>query len=253
MTIGHRLIGNGPRRVIVLHGWFGDHTVWAPTFPLLDHAAFTYAFIDHRGYGASRHLPGPHGMQQMAADALSLADLLGWSRFAVVGHSMGGMAAQRLAIDAADRVQGLVGVTPVPAGGVRLPPEVQSVFEAAASDDAAAAMVIETSLGRRYTPALTQQLLALKRASVAPDVFSAYLRAFTGPGFADEAAALRCPVLALYGEYDEGVSGEMVRATFGSLYPQVRIEPLAASGHYPMVETPAQLATAMERFLRELA
>ena len=34
-------------------------------------------------------------MREIATDALELAESLDWSRFAVVGHSMGGMAAQR--------------------------------------------------------------------------------------------------------------------------------------------------------------
>jgi pimeloyl-ACP methyl ester carboxylesterase len=93
--IGHELIGRGPTRVVVLHGWLGDHAIWAPTYPFLDRDAFTYAFVDYRGYGASRALAGAHTMQEIAADAIALADHLGWRDFAAVGHSMGGMASRR--------------------------------------------------------------------------------------------------------------------------------------------------------------
>ena len=54
MTIGHTLIGDGPDKVVVAHGWFDDHTVYSPTFSYLDGARFAYAFMDYRGYGKSR-------------------------------------------------------------------------------------------------------------------------------------------------------------------------------------------------------
>jgi len=33
MVIGHRMFGEGPEKVIVLHGWHMDHTVFEPMFP----------------------------------------------------------------------------------------------------------------------------------------------------------------------------------------------------------------------------
>jgi pimeloyl-ACP methyl ester carboxylesterase len=159
------------------------------------------------------------------------------------------MAAQRLAIDAPERVRAVVAVTPVPATGAKMPPEVLAVFESAATDDAAAAMVVEISLGQRCTPALTRHVLRGRRATVDAPVFSAYLKAFTATDFSSEAAGLRCPLLVLYGEHDGGVSGEMVNAVFPSLYPAVQLRVLPNAGHYPMVETPPHLVTVVERFL----
>jgi pimeloyl-ACP methyl ester carboxylesterase len=130
--VAHDIKGTGDHHVVVLHGWFGDHQVWQPTYPLLDLQHFTYAFLDYRGYGASRDLHGDHSMNEMAQDAIGLADHLGWTHFSVVGHSMGGMAAQKVAIEAPARVRSVVGVTPVPATGAPLPPDVLQFFEAAA-------------------------------------------------------------------------------------------------------------------------
>jgi hypothetical protein len=75
--IGHKLIGNGPRGVIVFHGWLGDHTVFAPMFPYLDKNSYTYAFLDHRGYGLSRGIAGKHTVEEMAADGAELAAFFG--------------------------------------------------------------------------------------------------------------------------------------------------------------------------------
>lgn len=251
MDNGFEVIGSGPQHVIVLHGWFGDHSIWSPTYALLDRERFTYAFLDYRGYGASRALAGTYTMAEIAADAAALAARLGWDRYAVVGHSMGGMAAQRLAVDAPAQVQALVCVTPVPASGVKLPPEVAALFAAAVSDDAAALGVIEASLGGRLTPGLSAHVLALQRRSASPEAFSGYLRAFTQSDFSSEAKALRTPLLVLVGEHDGGVSAEFVQATFPVLYPHAVLASLPNAGHYPMVETPAYLVTVIERFLRQ--
>ena len=252
MVIGHEVIGTGPQKVMVLHGWFGDHGIWSPTYPFLDREAFSYAFVDYRGYGASRTMAGAHTMKEIAADALALADHLGWKRFGVIGHSMGGMAAQRLAVDAGSRVRGVIGVTPVPASGVPLPPEVDKLFASVVSDDQSARMVIGGSLGQRLAPAVTEYVLQFARRTTTPDAFGEYYTAFSKSNFSAEAGAVTAPMLVLVGQHDGGVSEEFVRASFLTLYPHAQIEVLPNCGHYPMLETPAWLVTRMEAFLSQL-
>src|SRR5579864_6989753 len=118
MANSYITVGHGPHRVVALHGWFGCAAGWGPLVDCLDGEAFTYAFMDYRGYGGSKHLKGRYTMEEIAADALALADHLKWSTFSMVGHSMGGMAIQRVLVESPARVRKLVAITPVPASGV---------------------------------------------------------------------------------------------------------------------------------------
>jgi esterase len=247
--IAYERIGQGPKHVFVLHGWFGDHGVWESVYPMLDTQRFSYVFVDYRGYGASGALDGPYSMARISTDVRDIAAHLGWSRYALVGHSMGGMAVQRVAIDAPQAVTAVVGVTPVPASGVPLPPEVLALFESAAHDDAAAAGVVEASLGHRLSRQVTRMVLAHKRKTVSDAVFAHYLRAFTATDFSADCARYTGPMLVLYGQHDQGVSEEFVRATFPQFFPQSILQVLENSGHYPMIETPAHLVTVLEAFL----
>src|SRR6187200_142669 len=113
MTNSAVIIGNGPVHVIALHGWFGDAQGWGNFPALIDGEAATWAFVNYRGYGERRDEPGEYTMAEISADVLELADSLQWKDFALVGHSMGGKAIQRVYADAPDRVTVLIGISPI--------------------------------------------------------------------------------------------------------------------------------------------
>ena len=126
--IRHSVFGRGPTKVIALHGWFGDSSVFDPMLPALDPEALTLAFMDYRGYGRSRHIGGEYTLAEIAHDAVALADALGWQRFGLLGHSMGGAAALRTTVSAPARVTRILAATPVPASGVPFDPGARQLF-----------------------------------------------------------------------------------------------------------------------------
>ncbi|MEU8433298.1 alpha/beta hydrolase [Streptomyces sp. NPDC029216] len=119
-VIPYEVQGNGPERVLALHHWLGDRSSFGPLRQHLDGGAFSYAFVDCRGYGEAMDTPGTYTMEEIAADALAVADDLGWDAFLVIGHFMGGKAAQLMLLDAPSRVRSIVGISPVPASGFLL-------------------------------------------------------------------------------------------------------------------------------------
>jgi len=69
---------------------------------------FRVISYDHRGTGASDVPAGGYGLDELTSDVLALLDSLGVERVHVVGVSMGGFIAQKLALDHPDRVERLV-------------------------------------------------------------------------------------------------------------------------------------------------
>lgn len=253
MNIRHdaHVIGQGRRKVLMLHGWFGHARGWGPMVQHLDTDAFSYAFMDYRGYGHRKGSGGPYTIEQIAHDALALADQLGWERFALVGHSMGGSAIQYVLAEAPQRVQALVGITPVPAGGVPFDPEGWAFFSAAAQDPAVRRAIIDLTTGRRLTGTWLDAMVRSSLAHSDVEAFAGYLTAWAKTAFLERIQGRTVPVLVIPGEHDPALGEATCRATWLQHYPQARLEVMANAGHYPMDETPIALVTAMERFLRE--
>lgn len=90
-VIPHDVMGTGSERALLLHNWFGDRSSFDPMREYLNGDAFSYAFLDCRGYGEAIDADGAFTMDEVAGDALAVADHLGWESFSVIGHSTGGL------------------------------------------------------------------------------------------------------------------------------------------------------------------
>ena len=100
--------GSGPVLLLV-HGFPLDHSMWAGQ---VDALAGRYRVIapDLRGFGQSSGHDEKTTMQQFAGDLVGLLDALGIPEAHIVGASMGGMIAQRIAISHPDRTRTLTSI-----------------------------------------------------------------------------------------------------------------------------------------------
>lgn len=244
----HR-VGHGPHHVLVLHGWFGDAHAFEPIEPWLSTAQFSYVFMDYRGYGGMRAVPGTYSIDEIAHDALALADMLDWTDFSLVGHSMGGMVAEKIAALVSRRVRALLALAPVPCGGMRYDTATRRLLEASATQTALRATIIDRSTGTRLPGSWVQWKAAYSAATACEAAFAAYLHAWSNSDF-ETTQRNDLPVHVIVGAHDPTFNAALMESSYLRRYPQATLEVLNDAGHYPMNETPLALVAAMETFLR---
>ena len=242
-------IGHGPHRDLGLHGWFGSARGWGPLVNVLDRERFTYVFMDYRGYGGSKAAPGKFTIEEIATDAIALADSLRWDRFSLLGHSMGGKAIQRVLVDAPSRVNKLVAVTPVPAAAVPFDDAGWGLFTSAAKSADARRGIIGFSTGNRLSATWVNTMARHSLDNSTEEAFAAYLLAWAKSDFSARVQGLTTPVKVIVGEHDPAITADIIGATFLVNYPHATLEVMTNAGHYPMDETPVALATSIEAFL----
>ena len=248
-VIGHTLVGSGPQKVIILHGWWGDYTAYSAMLPYLDGAQFTYAFMDYRGYGKSSDMDGPHSIEQIAQDAIGLADYLNWDEFHAIGHSMGGMAVQKIIAMAEGRVISAVAITPVPACGSPLDEDGKALFHGAKTSDENRAGILNFLTSGRLSDSWYRYTVRRSRETTDEQAFHDYMLAWTETDFANEVRGNATPLLILIGEYDQAITVEAMDQTILKWCPKATIDIIHNAGHFPMAETPVRLATLMENYM----
>jgi pimeloyl-ACP methyl ester carboxylesterase len=253
MTIPQTIVGRGPIRVLALHGWFGSAGGWGMLPQLIDQDAYTYAFLDYRGYGARLSETGDYSIPEIAADALQLADELGWNRFALIGHSMGGSAVQRVFANAPDRVSALIGISPVPASGVPFDDDSWALFDGAAQNDGNRYAIIDFTTGNRQSKTWIDQMVAFSVASSTREAFGAYLQSWAKYDFAAELPAPSIPVKAIVGQFDPALGEATIQATWAQQLPGSEVEVQTNAGHYAMFEAPVALVTSIEKTLSSVS
>jgi pimeloyl-ACP methyl ester carboxylesterase len=243
------VIGGGATRVIALHGWFGSSNGWGMLPELIDPDVFSWAFPDYRGYGSRRRESGEYTIPEIAADILELADRLEWDQFALVGHSMGGTAAQRVFADAPQRVTALIGVSPVPASGMPMDEQGWALFDGAAENDDNRFTIIDITTGNRQSKYWIDKMVAHSVAMSTREAFGAYLPSWANDDFSAELPEPNIPVHAIVGAHDPAVGEQTVRATWAQHLPGSEVTVLQEAGHYAMFEAPISLMTAIEKTL----
>lgn len=122
VSIHYEVAGHPAASVLVLIAGGGAQlTTWEEDFcSLLVAEGLRVVRLDNRDVGLSQRFGGPddvdggYGLADMAADVVRVLDHLGVGAAHLVGHSMGGMIAQTVAIDHPGRVKSLGLLSTIP-------------------------------------------------------------------------------------------------------------------------------------------
>ena len=228
--------GSGAATVVALHGWQRTHHDFSAVFgdPAFAgaHAAIG---LDLFGFGATPPPPEPWGTEEYARHLLPLfdgADGLA-ERVTIVGHSFGGRVAVRLAAMAPDRIERLV-LTGVPLLDRADRHATPSLSYRVARFFHRRGLVADSrmeSLRQRHGSADYR---------AAQGVMRGVLVALLAEEYADDLAAICCPVDLVWGANDTEVPvkvAERARALLGSS----TLLTLPGVGHLTPTEAPAAL------------
>jgi pimeloyl-ACP methyl ester carboxylesterase len=258
--------GAGQRPLLLVHGFTGAKEDFTPWLEPLAEAGWHAVAPDLRGHGASSQpaAESDYSFQLMAADLLGLADALGWDRYVLLGHSMGGMVAQVMACAAAGRLDGLILMDTAHGPLRNLDPELVQAAVSIAADqgmDVLAGILAERQ-GPLTTPA--HQRLITGQAGYAEfcdrklRATSAAMYAAMAPAFmtaADRLDDLRAlpvtlPVLVVVGEQDKPFLAPSRRMAEGVGQGTLAVIPDA--GHSPQFENTDGWWQALAGFLAAL-
>ena len=93
--------------LILLHGYTDSWFSYSRVLPLLSSDYHTYA-LSQRGHGDSERPENGYTMPDLAADAVAFMDVMDLPQATLVGHSMGSLVAQEVALAAPERVARLI-------------------------------------------------------------------------------------------------------------------------------------------------
>ncbi|MFN8513312.1 MAG: alpha/beta hydrolase [Chloroflexia bacterium] len=221
-------VGSGPP-VVFLHGLDGSSRWWAPTLEALagQFRCLALEFVRFDRWREQSRVPLPHTSAFVAAWLAAL----GIERADVVGHSMGGYTASKIAID----YPALVGKLALIAPAI-LP------LSAAYLRNLARAAPFLSTIAPGFAPTLLVDSL---RTGPLRWLRSTLELARAHPLPLERIAA---PTLLLWGKYDPLVpstNGPLVRDRI----PNARLVILPRSRHVPMFEAPVACNTALSDFL----
>jgi pimeloyl-ACP methyl ester carboxylesterase len=239
--------GDGPVKVLVLHGWALDSSVWRASVDIIDRQRFTYAYFDFPGYGTNSAAAPADGIDGMARAALAAADQLGWKSFAVLGHSMGGATAIRVATLAPGRVSAVFALTPVSPGGTALDAATYESFRSAWPECGPALR----SLSPFLTDDQLSKIVSQSYSTMNKQSWDAYLANWTGPNFADAIGNYEAPTTLAVGAGDPFVTAEYLATTLSALQDGTLVS-IPGAGHYPMLEQTNATVSLWEKAFSEV-
>ncbi len=253
-----RAVGSGPPLLLV-NGYAATSADWDPGLLYVLGQSFRVICPDNRGVGRSElgDAGQPLTIDSMAEDLEALLDALGIDRAPVIGWSMGGFVAQRLAARAPARVASLVLLSTDPGGGRAAPPDPEvwaRLTDASGSPREQAARL----LSLLFPPALAAEIdrrfgeiVAAARAKLSPQALRAQEAAMVAwhqeePPRPDAGAPR---VLAACGTEDAVIPPQNTDA-LAAHWPGCRVERFEGGGHAFMAQEPARLGDLIESFLR---
>lgn len=233
--------GKGQPVLVCVHGAGGTHQHWGYQFAGLRNTARVIA-LDLPGHGRS---PGP-GLTSIAnysAVLLAVLDALSLQQVILAGHSMGGGIALWTALQAPQRVAGLVLV----GTGARLPISAALYNLLTLDFSAATRLMVDGIYDQTTTPERKDRAIAAFM-KIEPGVFRGDLMACDAFDARSRLAEITCPTLVICGNADHMTPPKFSRTLHEGIAGAELIM-LPQAGHMLTVEQPEAVTGAMHTWI----
>ena len=242
--------------IVLLHGFAGSLHWWENLVPLLD-THYRVLRFDLLGHGGSSKPASGYSMEHQAQLVDEALHQLGVRRALIVGHSMGGLVATALATRDRALAAGVVLVDSPPAPGAGQLPLTARLGFVPVLGQALRSVVITNGMVKETLASAFAPGYPVPHRFVSDFwkmTFTSYVQSDKEDGsylqreaLAPRLAALRLPVLGIYGTRDAIVQPATMRADYAAV-PHAQVVAIAGAGHSPMVEKPYATATALLPF-----
>ncbi len=241
--IRHVVEGQGPF-VTLVHGVGASLESWDQVAPRLA-SNFTVVRMDLRGHGRSGRIEGECTLAKLASDVRSVWDRLGIRTTHLAGFSLGGLIAQSLALNEADRIDRLAIISAV-AG--RTPEERAKVVDRLKLlREKGIAAITAAAEDRWFTPefrAAHSDQVEKRMAELVnndPEAYAAAYTVFATSDLADRLEKITHPTLVITGENDVGSNTRMARMMHERIKGS-KLTILPRLRHSVLVEAPEVIA-----------
>ncbi|MBV8484447.1 MAG: alpha/beta fold hydrolase [Verrucomicrobia bacterium] len=241
--------GLGEPALLFLHYWGGSSRTWELVIDRLK-TDFRCVAYDQRGWGESDKPETGYSMQDLANDAEALIRSLGLRRYVLIGHSMGGKAAQLLASKRPEGLEALILVAPAPPTPINLTEAERNQRIGAYQQREAVEFLIPNVLTAVSLPAQIREQIIEDTLKGATPAKYAWPEKGLPEDIFQAVRNISVPTLVLSGENDQVERREVLERELVPNIPGARITIIPETGHLSPLEVPDRVASEIRAFLR---
>jgi pimeloyl-ACP methyl ester carboxylesterase len=237
--------------ILMIHGLGGTSNTWTPLMAALRN--FKVVRFDLPGAGRSQRVEGVLSIERFVQAALRALSACGAQKAHVVGHSLGTIVAQHLAVAEPKLVRSLALFGPLFAPSDAARPQIRARAHKARTEGVPGMQAIADALVQASTSSETKTkhptAVAYLRESLMRQDADGYARCCEALAEAQavDPTKLECPVLLVTGDEDVVAPPQSVRQ-MGDKIRGSRVEVLRACGHWTPIEKPQECSDLLKSF-----
>jgi pimeloyl-ACP methyl ester carboxylesterase len=237
--------------IIFLHGYTDSWRSFERNLPLLS-PEFHLIAIDQRGHGNSTRPLCCYTQADFAADVDAFMTALDIKKATIVGHSMGGFIAHKVAVDYPKRVQQLVliGAAPTATGNVVIQELNDTVQALEEPIDPAFVRDFQSSTFYNPIPPEFLDTAVSESLKVPIGVWQQAIAELLSEDHSDQLSEIKAPTLILWGDRD-GIFTLEDQQTLQTLIPHSILKIYSQTGHGLHVEFPDRFVEDLYTFVKK--